>query len=157
MKNVHLRAIAAHVYKSTSQRFPVFHSSPEIIHLEIFMFGAGLFVKFQPTDHATTVVFAQEFGIVGKVVDLGSKVSQMMLGTRKHMVELAMKKDRRAMIKVARPSRMKIQAQPGLPPTPSICTMAAASRPPNDPARAAAEKKMAARTPNSERLYQHER
>src|ERR1051326_2443336 len=55
---------------------------------------------------------------------------------------------------VKRPSRMKIQAQPGLPPTPFMLVIAAASNPPNDPATAAAEKKIAARTPNSDLLYQ---
>jgi hypothetical protein len=35
--------------------------------------------------------------------------------------------------------------------------MAAARRPPKEPETAAAEKKIAARTPNSERLYQQER
>jgi hypothetical protein len=44
---------------------------------------------------------------------------------------------------VARPSRMKIQDQPGSPPTPFILAMAAARRPPKEPARAAALKKMA--------------
>lgn len=55
---------------------------------------------------------------------------------------------------VASPSKMKIQAHPLLPPMPSICPIAAASKPPNEPDTAAAEKKMAARMPNSERLYQ---
>jgi hypothetical protein len=40
---------------------------------------------------------------------------------------------------------------------PFICAIPAARRPPKEPARAAAEKKMAARMPNSERLYQQER
>lgn len=53
--------------------------------------------------------------------------------------------------------RTKIQAQPGFPPMPSICAIAAARSPPKEPASAAAEKKMAARMPNSERLYQHDR
>ena len=57
---------------------------------------------------------------------------------------------------VKRPSKMKIQAQPGLPPTPSKLAIAAASRPPKLPARAAAEKKMARRMPNSFLLYQHD-
>jgi hypothetical protein len=35
--------------------------------------------------------------------------------------------------------------------------IAAARSPPKDPAKAAALKKMAARIPSSERLYQHER
>jgi hypothetical protein len=52
---------------------------------------------------------------------------------------------------------MKIQAQPFMPPMPSINAIAAASSPPNDPASAAAEKNNAARKPSSERLYQHER
>lgn len=51
----------------------------------------------------------------------------------------------------------KIHAQPGLPPTPPICAMPAASSPPKEPASAAAEKNTAARMPNSDRLYQHER
>jgi len=58
------------------------------------------------------------------------------------------------MMIVARPSRMKIHAQPGFPPTPSMLAMAAASKPPNEPAKAAALKKMAARIPNSDRRYQ---
>jgi len=49
---------------------------------------------------------------------------------------------------------MKIQAQPGFPPIPSIFDIAAASSPPKAPEAVAAEKKMAARVPNSERLYQ---
>src|SRR5436190_3011031 len=57
---------------------------------------------------------------------------------------------------VAKPSRIKIHAQPGLPPTPFILAMAAARSPPNDPATAAKEKKMAIRIPNSDRLYQQE-
>lgn len=61
------------------------------------------------------------------------------------------------MMMVMRPSRMKIQAQPALPPTPSIWLIAAARRPPKEPAIAAALKKIAERTPNSERLYQHDR
>jgi len=40
---------------------------------------------------------------------------------------------------------------------PSIKAMAAASRPPKEPAMAAAEKKVAVRTPISELLYQQER
>lgn len=44
---------------------------------------------------------------------------------------------------VKRPSRMKIQAQPGWPRIPSIFSMAAARRPPKEPERAAAEKKIA--------------
>jgi hypothetical protein len=41
------------------------------------------------------------------------------------------------------PSRMKIHAQPGLPPFPFIRLIAAARRPPKEPDTAAAEKKMA--------------
>ena len=73
---------------------------------------------------------------------------------------------------VARPSKMNIHAQPGFPPIPSIFEIAAfrkvklieilekvqtphtASKPPNAPDIEAAEKKSAARMPNSERLYQ---
>jgi hypothetical protein len=55
---------------------------------------------------------------------------------------------------VASPSRMKIHAHAGLPATPSMFAMAAASRPPKAPETVAAEKKSAARRPNSERLYQ---
>jgi hypothetical protein len=42
---------------------------------------------------------------------------------------------------VKSPSRMKIHDQPGRLPTPCMFSMAAARRPPNDPAMAAAEKK----------------
>ena len=66
---------------------------------------------------------------------------------------------------------LKIHAQAGLPPIPSIFDIAAyasslssennlishwltASRPPNAPETVAAEKNNAARMPNSERLYQ---
>jgi hypothetical protein len=38
-----------------------------------------------------------------------------------------------------------------------MLAIAAARRPPKEPASAAAEKKIAMRTPSSERLYQHER
>jgi hypothetical protein len=44
---------------------------------------------------------------------------------------------------VAKPSRMKIQDQPGRPPTPFMFARAAARRPPKDPAKAAALKKIA--------------
>src|SRR5436190_285906 len=57
---------------------------------------------------------------------------------------------------VAKPSRMKIHAQPGFPPTPRILAIAAARSPPNDPATAAKEKKIAIRIPNSDRLYQQD-
>jgi hypothetical protein len=50
---------------------------------------------------------------------------------------------------VIRPSRMKIQAQPSRPPTPSISVIPRASRPPNAPAAVAAEKKIAMRNPHS--------
>lgn len=46
---------------------------------------------------------------------------------------------------VTMPSMMKIHAQPGRPPRPSIFVMAAARRPPKDPETAAAEKNMALR------------
>lgn len=55
---------------------------------------------------------------------------------------------------VARPSMIKIQAHPPLPPNPSICAIAAARRPPKDPARAALAKNTASRIPSSDRLYQ---
>ena len=73
---------------------------------------------------------------------------------------------------VARPSIIKIHAQPGFPPIPSIFEIATfrkvksvdipgklhiphtASKPPNAPDTDAAEKKSATRMPNSERLYQ---
>lgn len=45
-------------------------------------------------------------------------------------------------------------AQPGFPPMPSIFAIAAASSPPNEPATAAAEKKIADLMPNSLLLYQ---
>lgn len=61
------------------------------------------------------------------------------------------------MITVAMPSMINIHDQPLLPPTPSIFPIAAASRPPKEPDTAAAEKKMAARAPNSHRRYQQER
>src|ERR1700742_2719364 len=112
------------------------------------MLGAGLLVEFQTANDATSVVFAEEFGFVGEVVDLVLVNHGCQL--RAESSRLTMKNDRNATTIVARPSKMKIHAQPGLPPIPSICTMAAASRPPKDPARAAAEKKMAARMPNSE-------
>jgi len=81
-------------------------------------------------------------------------------------------KDRNPATTVARPSKMKIHAQPGFPPMPSIFEIAAlrkaksmgilekadilhtASKPPNAPDTEAAEKKSAKRMPNSERLYQ---
>lgn len=44
---------------------------------------------------------------------------------------------------------MKIQAQPCLPPTPSISAMPRARRPPKAPAAVAAEKKTAMRKPHS--------
>jgi len=44
--------------------------------------------------------------------------------------------------------------QPCFPAMPFIFAIAAASSPPKDPASAAAEKKMAARMPNSSLLYQ---
>jgi hypothetical protein len=56
-------------------------------------------------------------------------------------------------MKVKMPSMMKIQAQPPLPPTPSMVEMALARRPPNAPAAVAAEKKIAMRKPHSWRLY----
>lgn len=79
-----------------------------------------------------------------------------------------------AQIMVNSPSRMKIHAQPGLPPIPCILLMAAARRPPTDdtvnheiqqkqkhlvdilnaPATVAEEKNTATRPPSSERLYQ---
>lgn len=43
---------------------------------------------------------------------------------------------------------------PSYPATPFIWVIAAAKRPPNEPASAAAEKKSAARKPSSCRLYQ---
>ena len=52
---------------------------------------------------------------------------------------------------------MKIHAHPALCPMPDINPMAAARSPPKEPETAAALKKMAARMPNSERLYQQER
>ncbi|KAG6552271.1 hypothetical protein Mapa_006122 [Marchantia paleacea] len=58
---------------------------------------------------------------------------------------------------VTRPSRMNIHAQPGKLPTPSIFEIAAARRPPKAPETVAAEKKIAARKPNSRFLYQQER
>jgi hypothetical protein len=53
------------------------------------------------------------------------------------------KNDKRPKPTVTTPSMMKIHAQPGLPPRPSRCAIAAARRPPKDPEKAAAEKKMA--------------
>jgi hypothetical protein len=47
------------------------------------------------------------------------------------------------MMTVAKPSRMKIHCQPLRPPIPVIFAMAAASKPPKDPAKAAALKKIA--------------
>ena len=73
---------------------------------------------------------------------------------------------------VTRPSTIKIHAQPGFPPIPSIFEIATfrkaksanipeklrvphtASNPPKAPDIEAAEKKSATRMPNSERLYQ---
>jgi hypothetical protein len=55
---------------------------------------------------------------------------------------------------VSRPSKIKIHAQPPLLPMPFIFSIAYASKPPNEPARAAALKKIAWRMPNSLRLYQ---
>ena len=54
---------------------------------------------------------------------------------------------------VANPSKMKIHAHPCFPPIPPILPIAAASKPPNDPDTAAAEKKIADLIPNSLRLF----
>jgi len=54
-----------------------------------------------------------------------------------------MKKERRPMPTVMMPSIMKIHAQPGRPPLPFRFSIAAARRPPKEPEKAAAEKKMA--------------
>ena len=58
---------------------------------------------------------------------------------------------------VAMPSRMKIQDQPARPAMPSILAMAAARRPPKEPASAAEEKNSDERMPISLLLYQHPR
>lgn len=55
---------------------------------------------------------------------------------------------------VISPSIMNIHAHPGLPATPAIFPMAAASNPPKAPAAVAAEKKKAMRKPVSWRGYQ---
>jgi hypothetical protein len=54
-----------------------------------------------------------------------------------------MKKERRPNPMVTIPSTMKIHAQPGRPARPLSFSIAAASKPPNEPEKAAAEKKIA--------------
>lgn len=87
-----------------------------------------------------------------------------------------MKKDAMAQMTVTRPSRMKIHAHPGFPPTPSMFSIAAASSPPvregrqvvyessprkmdalKAPAIVAEEKNTPTRVPSSFRLYQLDR
>lgn len=65
-----------------------------------------------------------------------------------------MKKDAIAQRTVKSPSRIKIHAQPGLPPTPSILARAAARSPLNAPAIVAEEKNTPTRVPSSLRRYQ---
>jgi hypothetical protein len=144
------RSVATHIYESPSPGFPICQAGPKVLHLEFFMLGTGLAVKFQSADDTATVVIRKESRVVGKVMHLKhiSVVAPACQGI------LTIQKDINPITTVAKPSRMKIHAHPGLPPTPSMFSMAAASSPPNDPARAAALKKIAARTPNSDRLYQ---
>ncbi len=61
------------------------------------------------------------------------------------------------MARVIKPSRMKIQAQPDLPPIPSISIIPRARRPPKAPAAVAAEKKIACPYVRGAGLEPHQR
>ena len=63
-------AIAAHIDDRPGQRLPVFDSGPEVFEFELFVLSARLLVRFQTAKYTAAVIFTEELGLVGKVVDL---------------------------------------------------------------------------------------
>jgi hypothetical protein len=119
------------------------------------MLSGRLPIGFQATKDTLTIVVGEEFGIVWKIMDEPVAGYADEYGGETFLYRWSVNTYGHA--DGVRGTKMKIHAQPGLPPIPSIFAIAAASKPPKLPASAAAEKKIADRMPNSLRLYQHER
>lgn len=131
--------------------FPVLESGKKILGI-IFVGKRGT-VQFQPCLDFSALSFRQKLGTI-----ILGKQSQTLVpqidSTYVSGLSLTRNFAKAATRIVAIPSRMKIQAHPGLPPTPFIWEMARARSPPKAPANVAAEKKMAIRRPHSCRRYQ---
>jgi hypothetical protein len=114
----------------------------------------GLSIGFETAKYTQAIIVGQEFGVVWEVVNkpVARDTDEYSGQTFLWNLSATASHDKKVYC-----TKMKIQAHPGLPPIPSICAIAAASKPPKLPASAAAEKKMADRIPNSLRLYQQER
>jgi len=145
---------ASHVDDGVAPALPVFESSSDVAAV-VLLSGVGLVVGGETTANTDAVLRGEEASGAGPVEDHPPAESADEHGgdTLQHLLADVWKMSQR----VCLTSMMKIQAQPSLPPIPSINAIAAASNPPNEPANAAAEKKIAARNPSSERLYQQDR
>jgi hypothetical protein len=121
------------------------------------MFGTGLLVFLESSNYPGAIVDGEEFSLVREIVDHPVRNDTNDYGNQTFEDEDPSLNGELLEFMASSVRRSILLTQPGLPPTPFICAIPAARRPPNDPASAAAEKKMAARIPSSLRLYQHER
>lgn len=151
--------------------FPVQQTRNDVLHLEILSSSTWLVIILQPANDECPFFLRQEFRGIWKVLDdverQCSRNDRNEPFDNYHVFWVSMKPARFTDDYV-----LKIHAQAGFPPTPSMFEIAAfwksqvlhmeygsswsltASKPPNAPETVAAEKKSAARSPNSERLYQ---
>lgn len=63
-------SITTHINDHSGICLPVFQAGPEIIKFEFFMLGTRLLIEFQSTENSATVVFGEELGLIGEVMDL---------------------------------------------------------------------------------------
>lgn len=111
--------------------FPVQKTLLDILEIELLAAGTELEVALQATHHPDTYhhkrVMKSDTTDPTRTVNVRS-VSERNLAVSGKSARI--QKDATAQMMVNRPSRMKIHAQPGLPPIPSMLCIAAAKRPP---------------------------
>jgi len=117
------------------------------------VFGTGLLVFFESSDDSSAVINREESCLVGEIVDHPVRNNANDYSDQAFENENPSLYPEFVSIRLQGVAFSVFLTQPGLPPTPFICAIPAAKSPPNDPASAAAEKKMAARMPSSLRLY----
>ena len=151
------RTICAHINHHVEPLFPVLATLPEVLHLKYLGFSTGLVILFEAAEGECLLFWLEERRFVREVMHhpVTCKADQYsdQAFEDEDLVVVSM-----ALLNLGVNSSAKhTQAQPAFPPIPFICAIAAANKPPKLPAKAAAEKKIAARIPNSDRLYQHDR
>lgn len=128
---------------------PILKGVPKELHIKFISEGAP--IQLQASRDFALLIVVQELRRFGVIMhdEEGTDSCFYFVSTTLRGVRFKSWWENVPMPKVRIPSRMKIQAQPFLPPTPSISAIPRARRPPKAPAAVAAEKKTAIRRPHS--------